>query len=116
MRHRSAGQKDEINTYDITSPANICPQICHQSPKVALLTAASPTWDAHTQQDAVVDDGEEAQDALGPLQLLGLQAQPPLAGRRHIGPLDHDLHPSPCGRDTTCVSLGFILTGNGENS
>lgn len=53
------------------------------------------TWHSHTEQDAVVDNGDEAQDTFGPLQLLGFQARILLAGRRHIGPVDHDLGASP---------------------
>lgn len=53
------------------------------------------TWHSHAQQDAVVDDRDEAQDTFGLLQLLGFQAQLPVAGRRHIGPVDHDLDASP---------------------
>lgn len=59
------------------------------------------TWYSHTEQNTVVDNGKEAQDTFGPLQLLGFQAQLLVAGHCHIGPVDHDLGASPGeqGRD-----------------
>lgn len=53
------------------------------------------TWYSDAEQNAVVDDGNETQDTFGLLQLLGFQAQLLVAGRRHIGPVDHDLGGSP---------------------
>lgn len=49
------------------------------------------TWYSDAEQNAVVDDWDEAQDAFGLLQLLGFQAQLLAAIHRHIGPVDHDL-------------------------
>lgn len=62
------------------------------------------TWYSHTEQDAVVDDRDEAQDTFGPLQLLGFRAQLLVAGRRHIGPVDHDHGASPGRQRPSCDS------------
>ena len=49
------------------------------------------TWYSHTEEGAVVDHREEAQDTFGPMDLLRLQAVLWVADHRHIRPINHDL-------------------------
>lgn len=73
---------------------------CNKS-NCSMTSLGERTWHPHAEQDTVVDDGDEAQDTCGPLQLLRF----PAAGCCGVGPVCHDLSPLPVGPEELTQSI-----------